>query len=142
MNPPVRDRNAMIAGMSPVRRDGVFHFCSMPEAVNPEVLAIAIGTFREDEGLSLILPETAALEQGVTTNQPMACITLNVFSALDGVGLTAAVAQVLADAGIPCNMVAAFHHDHAFVPIAMADKAVALLINLARGTGSGSEPTR
>jgi hypothetical protein len=46
----------------------------------------------------------------------MACLTLRVHSALDGVGLTAAVASALAEIGIPCNMVAAFHHDHAFVP--------------------------
>ena len=43
-------------------------------------------------------------------------MTLQVHSALEGVGLTAAVATTLAEAGIPCNVIAAYHHDHIFVP--------------------------
>jgi hypothetical protein len=54
-------------------------------------------------------------------------IELTVRSALDGVGLTAAVASALAEAGIPCNVVAAFHHDHVFAPAAMAERALAVL---------------
>jgi hypothetical protein len=46
------------------------------------------------------------------------------------VGLTAAVAGALADLGIPCNMVAAYHHDHAFVPEADADRAMEALRGL------------
>jgi hypothetical protein len=34
------------------------------------------------------------------------------------------VASALSDAGIPCNMVAAFHHDHVFVPSSMAAAAL------------------
>jgi hypothetical protein len=60
----------------------------------------------------------------------MRCITLNVYSALDGVGLTAAVARALADLGIACNMVAGFHHDHAFVPATRADDALQGLLAL------------
>jgi hypothetical protein len=62
----------------------------------------------------------------------MACLTLTVHSALDGVGLTAAVASALADEGIPCNMVAAFHHDHVFVPEERAEEALAILRALAQ----------
>jgi uncharacterized protein len=58
-------------------------------------------------------------------------ITLQVFSALEGVGLTAAVAGVPADHGFACNMVAACHHDHAFVPGADAGRAVELQLGLA-----------
>ena len=51
-------------------------------------------------------------------------ITLGVRSSLEAVGLTAAVAAALTDAGISANVVAAFHHDHVFVP---ADRAEAAL---------------
>ncbi|QOF70735.1 ACT domain-containing protein [Aminobacter sp. SR38] len=65
-------------------------------------------------------------------------ITLNVYSALDGVGLTAAVATALARHAIPCNMVAAYHHDHAFVPAARAEAALASLEELC--SKEGGEP--
>ena len=61
----------------------------------------------------------------------MVMISLAVHSALDGVGLTAAVAGALAERGIACNMVAGHHHDHAFVPAADADRSIACLRTLA-----------
>ena len=61
------------------------------------LLPAAIATFHEDEGLSLLVPAEAAGEAGQPVDQPMRCITLNVYSSLDGVGLTAAVAAALAD---------------------------------------------
>ena len=60
-------------------------------------------------------------------------VTLGVFSALDGVGLTAAVAGALAERGIACNVVAALRHDHAFVPEARAEEAVEALRALLSG---------
>lgn len=56
-----------------------------------------------------------------------AWITLTVHSDLQAVGLTAAVATSLADAGISCNVVAAAHHDHLFVPVESAGLAIAVL---------------
>jgi hypothetical protein len=44
--------------------------------------------------------------------------------------LTAAVSRTLADAGIPCNMLAGFHHDHVLVPAARVDDAAACLRGL------------
>ena len=58
-------------------------------------------------------------------------ITLMVHSALDGVGLTAAVANALAAEGCPCNVVAAYHHDHIFVAVQDADKAMKVLCKMA-----------
>lgn len=131
MNAPVSDGRAMIAGMMPRQRQGAWVFCALGGDCAPDLAAQALATFREDEGLSLILPLEAATAAGLPSDQPMTCITLGVYSALDGVGLTAAVASALADAGIACNMVAAFHHDHAFVPVADADRALAVLKDLA-----------
>ena len=54
-------------------------------------------------------------------------------SALDAVGLTAAVSTALADAGISCNVLAGFHHDHLVVPADRATDALALLSALAGG---------
>ncbi|CCA53561.1 hypothetical protein SVEN_0274 [Streptomyces venezuelae ATCC 10712] len=65
-------------------------------------------------------------------------ITLRVHSALDAVGLTAAVAGALAEAGLSCNVVAGFHHDHLFVEHARAQEALAVLDRLAKATGAGT----
>ena len=125
----------MIAGMRPRLQDGTFYFCTTDDAaVAEQAMPMALATFREDEGISLILPEAAAQRLGLPAEQPMRQITLGVYSALDGVGLTAAVATALAETGIACNMVAAFHHDHAFVPADRADEALACLTALSDAT--------
>lgn len=132
---PVKDTQAMIQGMSPVLDPVLYHFCTSPAgATDPGLLAQALASFAEEEGLSLILTDALARAHGFATDMPMQRITLNVYSALDGVGLTAAVAVALAKHDIPCNMVAGYHHDHAFVPAAMADHALEILLRLAGRT--------
>jgi hypothetical protein len=54
-------------------------------------------------------------------------ITLRVHSSLHAVGLTAAVAAEVARAGLSCNVVAGFYHDHLFVP---RDRAAQVLLLL------------
>lgn len=120
----VSGRAEMIAGMDPVLMPGRFVFCTVADGAVP---SDALGTFREEEGLSVLLPVARAEALGLPVESPMRQITLRVYSALDGVGLTAAVAGVLAEAGIACNMMAARLHDHAFVPEARAEEALALL---------------
>ena len=78
----------------------------------------------------MLLPVDLAKKSGFSVDQPMSCITLNVYSSLEGVGLTAAVSAALGDNSIPCNMVAAFHHDHVFVPTEMCDRAMEVLTSL------------
>ena len=126
----VSDRGAMIRGMEPVLDPATWHFVTVTD-VSVIADTSPLATFVEEEGLSLILSAEDAGNAGLSTDMPMARITLTVHSALDGVGLTAAVASALADAGIPCNMVAAFHHDHAFVPLDDAPRALAILQDLA-----------
>ena len=48
-------------------------------------------------------------------------------TALDAVGITAKVSGVLAAANIPCNVIAAYHHDYFLVPLALGEKALELL---------------
>ena len=87
----------MIAGMSPEPQPGRFVFVSAPDSgAAARLIDKALGLFRESEGVSLLLPVDVAQAEGFPTDHPMRCITLNVYSALDGVGLTAAVAAALA----------------------------------------------
>jgi len=121
----------MIAGMTPVLRPEIFVFTTTND---PDLVASlyseAISTFKEDEGISMLIPVETAKKSKLPADSPMRCITLNVFSSLEGVGLTAAVSAALGNNGIACNMVAAFHHDHVFVPSKMCDQAMAVLLSL------------
>ncbi|KSV75207.1 hypothetical protein N185_17660 [Sinorhizobium sp. GW3] len=126
----LRCKFEMLSNMTPSLQDGEFVFCTLSpdeakiDGLNP------IATFQEKEGLTIILEKGRAHQAGFATSLAMRQITLNVNSALDGVGLTAGVAASLAEADIPCNMVAAYHHDHIFVPRDLADDALRLLISL------------
>lgn len=125
-----RDSTGMLAGMTPSLKDGEFVFCSIArEGVDWQSLR-PLGLFHEAEATTLILNRATAEQNGFDTSLPMRQITLEVHSALDGVGLTAAVASALSDAGIPCNVVAAFHHDHLFVPTDMAETALQVLLDV------------
>ncbi len=130
----VRDTAAMIAGMDPVLDARWWSFVGGedPEVVF-QLMGHALATFREEEGLSLIVPHEVALANEIEAD-PYARITLRVHSALDGVGLTAAVSGALAGAGIACNMVAALRHDHAFIPAERAEEAMAILRRVAAGS--------
>jgi hypothetical protein len=126
----VRDGRAMIAAMQPRLDPRIWRFVLVSPDTAPQLLGTAIGTFREDEGVTAIVPAALAEELGIEGTD-FARITLMVHSDLEGVGLTAAVSGALADAGIACNVVAAFHHDHAFVPSNRADEAIDVLRKLA-----------
>jgi hypothetical protein len=131
MTGPVRSDLAMIAHMNPVLDDTDYVFCTgiRSDLAGP-ARAAALGWFVEEEGLSLILPVSQARALDLPDSPVMRRVVLTVHSALDGVGLTAAVAGGLAEAGIACNMVAAYHHDHIFVPAADAERALAVLRDL------------
>lgn len=127
----VRDTHAMLAGMKPVLKHGSFVFCSTSDAALAEqARPAALNWFRKDEGTAMILELEVAASLGFDTAMPMNRIVLEVFSALDGMGLTAAVSTALAGDNIPCNMVSAYHHDNVFVPATMADRAMHVLHSL------------
>ena len=125
MGTVVRDTSAMIAGMAPKLDLETYVFASVTNPLPDHITPLA--SFTEDEGLSVILTLRTAQDMALNTDIPMRRITLSVHSALNGVGLTAAVASTLADNGIACNMVAGFHHDHAFGPAEDAEQAMQLL---------------
>ncbi len=134
----VSDRDhGMVSGMDPTLRRGTFVFVTTTNATAIERMgAHAVSMFQEDEGTSMIVPVDVASAAQFDCSQPMRWMTLNVYSSLLGCGLTAAVSGALARRGIACNMVAAFHHDHVFVPADQADEALTILLDLQAGAGS------
>jgi uncharacterized protein len=124
-----RDLAALLATLDPVRHDGTFVFCSV-RSVPVDVHAVV--TVCEDEGTTLVVANDEADRRGWPSTFPCTWITLQVTSALDAVGLTAAVATALADDGIPANVVAGFHHDHVFVPVERGAAAMLVLAALSK----------
>ncbi|WP_326725635.1 MULTISPECIES: ACT domain-containing protein [unclassified Streptomyces] len=124
------DLQKLLSSMSPELRPGRYVFSVAEAGIPPGVTPVV--TVTEQEGLTLVVRLEDADEAGLAYDYVAGWITLRVHSALDAVGLTAAVAQELAAAGLSCNVVAGFHHDHLFVPYERAAEAVALLEDLAR----------
>lgn len=122
------DLAKLLKGMAPELR-GLDWGYAVADAVPASVTAFA--TVREDEELTLIAPMAQLAAAGLAAQGPLARITLTIHSALEAVGLTAAVSGALAGEGISANMVAGFHHDHIFLPAGDADRAMAALRRLA-----------
>ena len=131
MAEPISDLSILLRTLEPHLHAGVYVYSSVPVDTDLSGLDV-IGTFRETEGLSIILPEHDALGAGFPILFRAAWITLTVTSALGASGLTAAVSTSLADAGISCNIVAGASHDHLFVPIERAGDAMAVIVELSK----------
>lgn len=121
----------LLAGMEPRLLPEEFVFCTAPDGENEALAELpALATFREEEGMSLVLERTIAESHGFRYGPVMRCISLTVHSALDAVGLTAAISSRLARQGISANVVAAYFHDHVFVPAERAEDALEALREL------------
>lgn len=123
------DLEKLIREMSPELNEGEYVFCTLGAEDNP-INFEPIGWFHEREGVTVILPKAQADRLGLPYSFISAWITLNIHSSLEAVGLTAAVSQALTRTGISCNIVAAYYHDHLFVPIRDANRALEILQNL------------
>ncbi len=121
---PQRDLALLLRGLRPRLQDGEWVFVTAARA--PEGVA-PLASFAEEEGLSLVVRREQADAADLPYDLIAGWITLTVQSALDAVGLTAAVAGQLATAGISCNVIAARHHDHLLVPHERASDALELL---------------
>lgn len=123
----------LLKTMSPVLHDDTYVFCCIGEARYGDYQELEpLASFREAEGLTLVVPKAHADEHGLSSEAVFSCITLTVHSSLDAVGLTAAVSAKLAAQGISANVVAAYYHDHIFVPSQQAEQAMAALSEFSR----------
>ena len=114
-----RDLARLLKFMAPRLHDAPYAFRLLAPAEAPPSDAFAL--IAEDEGRTLIAPAPGGA---------WARISLTVHSDLEAVGLTAALAKALAEAGISANVVAGWYHDHIFVPWARRHDALAALAKL------------
>ncbi len=122
----------LLKTIRPILNEGEYVFCTIPpqEIIDQSVI---IGSFKEKEGLTIILSKDEADQLNLTYTYIAAWITLTVHSSLEAVGLTAAFSAALAKESISCNVIAGYYHDHIFVAKGDAEKAMITLIKLSKG---------
>jgi hypothetical protein len=122
------DLTKLLASLSPSLSDKDYVFCTVKDGLYGDFVETKpLASFVEREGLTLVLSKASADAAGLIYQGSFKCITLNVHSSLEAVGLTAVVAGKLAAHNISANVMAAYFHDHIFVAAADADRALALL---------------
>jgi hypothetical protein len=128
------DLDEILAALRVVRRPETFTYAAVgrDQVADLTVHDGVDALIREAEGITAIVTVERARAEGWPVDIELAWLTIAVETSLEGVGLTAALATALADAGIPCNVVAALHHDHLLVPADRADEAVTRLGQLRR----------
>jgi uncharacterized protein len=123
---------ALLKNMKPLLNKGEYVFITVEDISSIDV-SKTISFFKEDEAYTIIVEKQIADEWKQSYQYIAAWITLTVHSSLEAVGLTAAFAKSLAGAGISCNVVAAYYHDHIFVDVKDAEKAMEVLNDLSAG---------
>lgn len=122
--------NQLIKTMQPFLHEGEFVFCSVADISHISSRDI-VCLFREAEGITIVISRQLADQLQLPYAFVAAWITLTVHSSLEAIGLTAAFSNALAAAGISCNVVAAYYHDHIFVNSKDAAAATDVLNRLA-----------
>ncbi len=128
--PAILDLQQLLKTMKPELQKGEFAFCTTEKSYDEFAHLNPLASFREAEGLTLVLETQQADNAQLSYEGVFSQITLTVHSSLEAVGLTAAVANKLSQSGISANVVAAYYHDHLFVQRKHAEKALAALREL------------
>ena len=127
------DLAKILQTLKPQHHAGDYVFCVVDDLKKFNVNEILF-FFREEEGTTVVLKKEVADKLKLEYTFVAAWITLTVHSSLEAVGLTAAFSKALAEDGISCNVVAAYHHDHIFVPKKDGEKAMKVLTELSESS--------
>jgi uncharacterized protein len=128
----IRNLGRLLKEMKPELVNREYVFCTLPEDRFSRLEVAPLLTYREKEGVTLILEREIADANSLAYSGVWALITLTVNSDLLAVGFLARIANKLAEAGISINVVSAYYHDHLFVPVNLAEKAMGILRELSR----------
>jgi len=129
----ITDLSYLLKNLTPVMSTDDYVFISLPPSQVTSILVDdALALFKEEEGVTLILEKHAALQADLVFEGTYKRITCKVHSSLDAVGMTAAMSAALTQVGISANVVAAYYHDHIFVPSNKAGLAIEALLTLSK----------
>lgn len=127
----IKELETLLSNVDPVLDERSFVFCTFPDFNSDDICRLnPIGMFQEKEGVTLIITKQQAIDSHIDYESVYKLISLNVHSSLDAVGLTAAFSAKLAEKNISANVVAAYYHDHIFVPEEKAEQALMAICEL------------
>ncbi|WP_160136115.1 ACT domain-containing protein [Chryseobacterium sp. c4a] len=116
----------ILKNLNPSLNEGKYVYCKV-DTIDEIPLSKVLFLFREEESVTVVVKKEDAEELKLDFSYVASWITLEVHSSLSAVGLTAKFSQALGEAGISCNVVAAYFHDHIFVDEKDAANAIDVL---------------
>ncbi|MDN3691377.1 ACT domain-containing protein [Chryseobacterium tructae] len=116
----------ILKNLNPSLNKGKYVYCTV-DSIDKIPLSKILFLFKETESITIVVKKEDAEELNLDFSYVASWITLEVHSSLSAVGLTAAFSQALSEAGISCNVVAAYYHDHIFVDEKDTAKAIEVL---------------
>jgi len=125
------DLTILLESLEPSLNLGSYVFISLKD-INEILREDILFEFKEAEGITILLSKDKADKYNLDYEFVASWITLKVHSALDAIGLTAAVSSALTKHNISCNVVAAYYHDHIFVRKKDTKKAMEVLSEFSR----------
>lgn len=129
------DLSSMLESLTVSVRPEPYVVISLPPDTTPPAIGDGVAAVIEEvEGPTVVVTLSRAAREAWPHDFVASWLTLDIHSALEAVGLTATFSRQLGRAGIPCNVIAGFFHDHILVPIDKTDAAVQVIEALSSPT--------
>lgn len=123
----IKDLKVLLKSIKPKLDERDFVFCSISKKNFKELKINPLMSFKEKEGITLIMNKQEAGRNKLIYESVWSLITLTVHSDLNAVGFLATIAKKLAENNISINVVSAYYHDHIFVPKDKSVKALEII---------------
>lgn len=122
------DLSEILASITVSVRPDDYVIVALPSTTPPPPLGDGVAALiTEAEGTTVVSTFSRAAHEEWPYDFVASWLTIDIHSALESIGLTATFSRQLGRAGIPCNVLAGFFHDHILVPHDKRDAAVEVI---------------
>ena len=123
--------NDILGNLKPRILEGSFVFTTSNDELDHLMKTFKpIATFREEEGITLVISKDEADKFNIKYDSLFRCISLGVHSSLNSYGLISSISSELTKKKISSNVFSGFYHDHIFVQADLADTAIQVINSL------------